>query len=67
MIGTCLPQGMNFKAEVSWYVSSMPVPIGPIPVSTSTSPGLIASPSKPFSARIAARSEVKTRAGPRCR
>ena len=39
---TSLPHGMCFSAEVIWYVSSIPEPIGPRQISTSTSPARIA-------------------------
>ena len=42
----------------------MPVPIGPRPTSTITSPAWICSPAVPLIAAIAAGSLVKTRAGP---
>ena len=42
----------------------MPVPRGPSPASTSTSPGAIFGSVSPLIAAIAAASEVKTRAGP---
>ena len=42
----------------------MPEPIGPRPMSTRTSPGLIGSSPCPLIAAIASRSVVKTRAGP---
>src|SRR6516164_8025684 len=45
----------------------MPVPIGPRQMRTSTSPGLSASGPWLLMARIAARSLVKTRAGPTLR
>ena len=42
----------------------MPVPSGPRPASTITSPGSIGSPSSPLIAAIAAGSLVNTRARP---
>ena len=48
-------------------VSCMPVPDGPMPISTMTSPSRTGLVDVPFTAWIASRSSVNTRAGPRCR
>src|SRR5690606_39604228 len=65
--GTCLPHARYFSAEVSWYVSSIPVPRGPMPIKTITSPGPTGASVKPFTAATASFSLVKTREVPRLR
>ena len=62
-----MPHGRNFNADVTWYVSSMPDPIGPRPHKTSTSPGSTRTGPVPFKAAMAARSVVNTFAGPSMR
>ena len=65
---TCFPQGRYLSAVVICAVSCIPVPDGPVPISTITSPGRIGrSVPDPFTARIASRSSTNTRAGPRWR
>ena len=65
---TCLPYERCFSAAVIWYTSSMPVPSGPPQVSTMICPALILkSSSVDFMARMASRSDMKTRAVPRLR
>ena len=61
------PRAGNVSAVVICAVSCMPVPDGPVPISTITSPSRIGRSVVPFTARIASRSSVNTRAGPRCR
>ena len=58
---TCRPNGTCLSADVSWYVSSMPVPAGPQPISAITSP---ACTTPVLMASIAVCSSVNTRAGP---
>ena len=62
------PTADTLSAVVICAVSCIPVPDGPLPISTMTSPGLDrARAVSPFTARIASRSSANTRAGPRCR
>ena len=63
----CLPHGRYLSAIVICAVSCIPVPDGPLPMSTMTSPGLIGRSPLPFTALIASRSSANTRAGPICR
>ena len=64
---TCFPHGRYLSAVVICAVSCIPVPDGPLPISTITSPGLIGRAVPPFTAAIASRSSANTRAGPVCR
>lgn len=64
---TSFPHGRTLSADVTWYVSSIPQPSGPRPISTRMSPGRIGSCVNPLIAAIAPRSLVNTRAGPSLR
>ena len=61
---TSRPQGRSLSAMVIDAISAMPVPMGPTPASTSTSPGRSGA-IWPLTARMASTPEPNTRTGPR--